>query len=107
MFSKWILKYFFAGMLALTAFSGCEPENTNQDCRSIDDIMQRLYDEGIDYLIEPTKENCAVYKELMLIFLTKCFRNNSPIVQDSFDQSVAEIEAIDCSKVGEGGLPEL
>lgn len=107
MFSKWILKYFIAGMLTLTVFSGCEPEDTNQGCGSIDEIMQQLYDEGIDYLITPTKENCVVYKELMLIFLTECFRNNAPIVQDSFDQSVAEIEAIDCSKVGEGELPEL
>jgi hypothetical protein len=107
MFSKLILKYFIAGVLVLTVFSGCQPEKTNQDCGSIDEIMQRLYDEGIDYLIAPTKENCVVYKELMLIFLTKCFRNNAPIVQDSFDQTVAEIEAIDCSKVGEGELPEL
>lgn len=107
MLSKLILKYFIFGMVVLTAFSGCQPEKTNEDCRSIDDIMQRLYDEGIEYLINPTKENCVVYKELMLIFLTKCFRNNSPIVQDSFDQTVAEIEALDCSKVGEGELPEL
>lgn len=102
-----MLKYFIAGVFALSVLGGCETETTNQECGSIDEITQRLYDEGIDYLITPTKENCVVYKELMLIFLTKCFRNNAPIVQDSFDQSVAEIEAIDCSKVGEGELPEL
>ena len=69
--------------------------------------MQQLYDEGLDYLESPTKENCVVYQKLMLQFLTKCFRDISPIVKDRFEQNIAEIEALDCSKVGEGTNPEI
>lgn len=83
----------------------CQPFGTDNEC-DLDNVMEQLYGEGFDYLTEPTKENCAVYKSLMIQFLTKCFKNVSPIIQESFNQTVEEIEAIDCSKIGEG-TPEL